>query len=408
VWYLSLAGEARPLGGGAVSPWRAGYELALEEVAYRGPAPNPYLVERPEEIAWGTPPAGRTRWDERLLRGSLWAERRWQPAERLEVETGVRLDAGPTVRSAGVLRPAPRLAARWEVTPQVSLSAAAGRSYQYEQALASGGIRPHDGFQSDYLWALAGDTVPPIRSDVATLGAEGWLGSRWIASANLYARRSSDVLVPNPAPGTLFTDEQRATFLTGSTVGHGLELAVRRLVGRWTAAASYTLAETRVRAGGLSFAAPGDRRHEMDANIMARLGGSWRVGAAYSAASGLPYTRTLGGEITCRSVGPSDATGVGPTECSWLQAPLLGEPGAQRSAGYQRLDLLLAWNRTFRSWEIDAFLQLHNALNWSNVGGYTGTSAYCYYNPGHCISDTVDSFLPGAPILPVLSVRVHF
>lgn len=399
LYYLSLAGEVSPAAtGGAVPGWRAGYELVSERVTYWGPQPLPYETPRPRS----------TRWEAELARASLWGSRRWSPDQRLTVDAGVRVDAGPAVRGSGALRPAPRLSARFQLSPEVSLSAAAGRIYQYEHALARGGASPIAGFSSEYLWTLANDSTPAMRSDHGTLGAEWWLSDRWLASANAYLRDTRGVMVPNPTPGVLLRD--LPIFVPADSRSRGMELSLRRLAGRWTASAAYTLAETEVEAEGHRYPAPGDRRHEMDATAMVRLGGAWRVGAAYSGASGSPFTRVVQGSATCERWNPATQKLEPLPECEWSPAPRAEEPGAQRNDAQHRLDLLVAWGRSFRRWEMSAYLQVHSALNqgWERAGGYTHSYPICNSGRNGEECTVYDEFVTGAPVLPVLGVRVTF
>jgi hypothetical protein len=408
VYHFSLAGEMRPGSAPAAGArWEAGYELVGQSVWYWGPEPAPYAPPEMRDTAYH---------EEQLFHSAVWATRRWQPAERLTLDAGLRLELGPAPRNTGVLRPAPRLSARYGISPELSVSAAAGRTYQYTQALGAAGVQALPGFAGEYLWLLAGDEVPALRSDIGTVGAEWWIGSIWLAAANGYLRRATGVVTPDPTPGNLLLGE-RPLFVSGVADARGMELSLRRMVGRWTSSVAYSYATSEMEADGLRFPAPGDRRHSLDATAMLRLGRAWRIGAAYTATSGIPFTRTFEGMQACDQIVEqvNETTWRFRREnCIWAEPPVAEGPNAERTAGYQRLDLLLGWQHAFRSWQVGAFLQFHNALNSPNSGSYTRTVKACMQR---CGTDKygvpfgyaeVDEFRPGVPLLPLLGFRITF
>jgi hypothetical protein len=393
IWYYTLEGRVEP-GSPSGTKWAAGYQLVGQYVSFFGARPGPAGRLDPPRHPWDR---------EAYLRehngyGALWGERRWTPRGGLTLDAGLRLEAGPAVQNAGVLRLAPRVSARFRAGPQLSFSAAAGRSYQYVQAVAPAGLEAINGFHPEYLWVAAGDTAPAIIADVATLGAERWLGNQWLAAVNAYARRSSGIAVPDPRPGSAVG---RPLYVGAEGTAHGVEASARRLAGRWTASVAYSYGASRLRAEGLSFRAPAEQRHALDATALLRLGRRWQVGAAYMASSGIPFTRVFEGAVDCHTQAP---------RCVWGREPSTGAPGADLTPAFRSLDLLVDWTREFRGWRLGAYLQLRNALNHRNAGRYTGSSdcadfgvQFCRTHPG-----PVDQFESGLPTLPVIGFRAAF
>lgn len=390
ILHTVFRGELEAVASPSPIPWQAGYELVNQRVSFSGPRPLPLALVDPD-----APLLDR---DHSLAYAALWGSRRWQPTDALTVTTGARLEAGPAVRGGGELRLAPRVAARLQATPSLSLSAAAGRSFQYVQAAAPSGAPVDDAFRSDYLWVLAGDSVPAARADVATLGAEYWLGAGWLGAVTGYARRTTGVVLPDPTPGPL---RPRPLFTSGVNTARGVELSARRLTGRWTASAAYSYGVSEMEAAGRSFPAPWDQRHVLDLTGMLSVSPGWRVGAAYTLAGGTPYTETFQGKVACRGDG----------DCVWEEEPWAGAPGERRLPAYQSLDLLAEWSRSYRKWDLGVFLQLHNALNHDNPGRYKGFGGvYCVTSCSDYPSfDTpADQFTPGLPLFPVIGVRAVF
>jgi hypothetical protein len=385
ILYTLFRGELEAATDPAPAPWQAGYELVQQRVGFRGPRPLPLVLAHPV----GDP----VDMEHELSYGAVWATRRWTPAAPLTVTAGLRAEAGDAVRNGGGLRLAPRLAARLQAAPGLSVSAAAGRSFQYVQALAPSGAPVDEGFRSDYLWLLAGDSVSAARADVATLGAEYWIGAGWLASVTGYLRRTTGVVAPDPTPGLL---RERALFVTGANDARGVELSLRKLAGPWTASMAYSYGVSEMDAAGRRFSATWDQRHVLDLTGTLQVHPRWQVGAAYTAASGIPYTVTFQGKVRCRAL----------ADCEWVEEPWVGEPGARRLPAYESLDLLAEWSRAYRTWDLSVFAQVHNALGQGNPGRYRGFGGeYCM---PECQSYPEDEFTRGLPALPVIGARVTF
>lgn len=384
--YSFVGSEFEPRGSAPSSPWSGGYQLILQSASYEGPQPALHRYQQRD--------SGVLSRSGSLAIGALWAERTWRPVERFRVQTGLRMEAGQKVQSGGVLRPAPRLSARYQVTPELALSAGLGRTYQYAQAAASTG--PHVLLSTNHLWVLAGEDTPALRSDIATLGAEAWLGSGWLAAANAYLRHSTGVAVADPTPGLL---QDQKMFVFGDNNAHGVELSARRMVERWTGSAAYSYGVSEIKAEGLRFPSAEDRRHSLNATTMLRAGTSLRLGAAYTAMTGAPYTRVYSPASTCSG-----------TECD--DSPRVEAPNAMRTAPYTSLDLLVDWTRSFRRWDFGAYLQLRNVLGSDNSILYSDTSARCvgygYQSPCPTRYELEDHFEMGIPTIPLIGFRVRF
>jgi hypothetical protein len=391
--HLTLGGELSPAGSpaGRPRPWSAGYDLVHQRTGLRGTAAA-LGISQPTQPALTE--------SDHLTYAVLWGERRWSPGRAWTVGMGLRLEGGAPVLNGGTIRLAPRLTARYALSPIVSLSAAAGRAYQYEQTIIPVGVAPAPGFHSGDLWILAGPSTPALRADIATLGAEAWLHDSWLAAANAYFRRTTGIASVDPTPGTL---PDRPLRVSGSGRARGVELSLRRLAGRLTSSFAYTYALSEMSASGYTFPAPQDRRHALATTALLRAGRGWRLGAAYTAASGSAYTRTFPGTLECTTS----------ADCTWAKVPWIGEPGARRRPAIRRLDLLLDWNRQFRSWSLGGFMQLRNALGHDNSGRYTGSGSQYCYSDGNCWPQVAedgyyDEFLTGLPTLPLIGFRVAF
>ena len=407
---IVASAEVTPQGRGAAPTWSGGVQLSVQQQAYHGQYPRPYPVTvLPDSLVL----------NEQVPIVSLWGEKRWGLGRHAAFELGLRVDSHRPLRNAAGLGFAPK--AVFRVTPPgtpVTFTAAAARSYQYTQALAPAGpsIGP-DLYVTD-VWLLANDTIPVLRSDIATLGAETFLGSAWTASVNLYARRSTGVAVPEPSPGAL-TDANgqtvpRAIFATSRNYATGVEFSVRRIVGAWTASASYSIGRSMMRTPSadpnfdfaFDYPSSADRNHVLDLTAMMRVSPSIRVGAAFTATSGAPFTRFIVGAAPCdsgASCPPADSA-----------ANRIDMPNAHRSPGYASLDALVDWSTSLGRFRVGAYLQVRNVLNRANAVTYIGSIEQCFNRTGSSQipaadrAGTCDRFDDGVPILPLAGIRIAF
>lgn len=373
--------------------WSVGGDATIQRQAYFGSFPRPY----PQAILLDS-----LRMNDRRRLASLWGEAHLSPGP-LSLSLGARLEAAPGVMNLDPVELAPRVSARLPIGQRAALSAAYGRSFQYTQALAPAGPGVGPDLYLTDVWLLTGDTIPAIRADVATLGGEMWLVAGWLGRVNLYARRATGVAEPDPRPGMLATT--RPLFVPAVNRAAGVEVSVRRLAGRWTAALAYSVGFSRMQAAGLEYAAATDRRHVFDATVMLRPRASWRLGAAVTAATGAPFTRFLLGPVACDSI-----VGGCPQGDTLFTTRGIGDPNAQRAGPYLSAALLADWQHRFGHWDIGASLQLHNVLGRDWIT-YMGSYDECVAAPpgerdaggGVC-----DRFNRGLPLLPLLEVRVGF
>jgi hypothetical protein len=401
---------SRPGSGGGLR-WALGYEEVDERIRYDGPF---------SLLAEGIPglvrdSLGRTPFTltGRRAYSAAWGQARVRILQDLIVEVGLRVETGDSVRNGGdwLVRPrssarsspdvdpdtlpmlqrlaSPRFSARWTPTPRLGISAGWGRSYQYTQAIgaAAGPLGPQ--LHLGHLWVLAGRGYPALRADIATAGAELWLGGDWLAGLNAYYRESTGITEPDPTPGQILPDRPH---VEADATAYGMELSARRLVGRWTASVGYALAKAETRYDSLRYSASADVRHSIDATGAYHLNDLLRLGAAFSMASGIPFTRVI--------IDPQ-------------ALPRLDDPAAQRTPIYASLDLLLDYTGELAGLNVGAYVQLLNALGRRNRVTYAGSIDRCATAasaPDGCVYGPVieDRFKSGLPRLPLVGLRIAF
>jgi hypothetical protein len=200
-----------------------------------------------------------------------------------------------------------------------------------------------------------------MRTDQAHAGIDRWVGESLLVDVNAYARKLANVATrPLPTADTT----PRPLFESGSISSYGVEVGVRKLSGRLTGGVAYSYGKSTQRIGATTFAAPGDRRHTLDATSMIRLG-VLRLGAGMTYMTGAPYTRMYGG------LGRLGA----PDSVLWQTLPDAEAPGAQRFPSYFSLDLFSEMTVRVRGVGVTPYFGVQNATNRRNFSTFLGRSA---------------------------------
>lgn len=392
ITHVTVRSRIEPLDAGA-SRWAVGYEFNVQDQRYEGPTPRPYPVAI---FTDSLRTADRRAWL------ALWAERRVEVGP-LTLQAGLRTELSSGGANAGPVVVGPRLSARYAPTARAALTVGVGRTYQRTQAVAPAGPGVGPELHLTDVWLTANDTLPAVRADVATVGAETWLGAGWLGAVNGYGRYSTGLTVSDPHPGV--TSPVRPVYSVGTNRALGVEFSLRRLTGSWTGSVSYSHGSSEIEVDSLRYPAPTERRHVLDITAMFRVSSALRVGAAVSAASGAPFTRHFLVAIPC------DSTTTICPDSVLLNTVRTEMPGEGRSPTYIGVDFLADWTHAFRTFSLGAFLQLRNAIDRRGAVTYAGSYDACptgepdtrVPRPGVC-----DAFDRGLPLLPLLGVSVRF
>jgi hypothetical protein len=324
-----------------------GYDVVAQRSSFTGTSESP---------VWGDPFRPFTSRRGSLSYGSAWVDDRSELSTRLTLESGLRLDVGGD-RGLDAVRPAGSVQALFALSPDTRLSVGASRVHQYLQAVPSPRIGQNQ--TAPDSWLTAGDGVPVMSVDNAMAGVERWTGRGVLLAANAYLRHTTGATADDPTLGPLL---RRPLFVDATETARGVELSARKLVGRATGLVAYSYGHATMRAGGLSFPAPADRTHALEAVASLHLGG-FNLGSAYTLTSGAPYTRTVVGA----AAGQSSVTG---------SIPLRDAPNAHRLPSYSSLDLSIDYTRTIGAVSLIGFAGAQNVLGRRNATWYE-ISGYC-------------------------------
>jgi hypothetical protein len=246
------------------------------------------------------------------VKGGAWFEPRLEYG-RLRLQPGVRVTADSLV---GDMALEPRLGARFEVNDDLRLRLAGGRYVQAPEpeALDATIGDPALGFARAWHAAAGVDWAIAGRWEVAV---DGW--GRRIEDGVMQAADSPPVAADGHAYGGEFTSRYR----------------IRDRFFGWFAA-TFGHAEL----GGAT--APFDQPFALSAVASWDFTQDWNVGARWRYAAGLPLTPVVGGVYD----GDSDST-----------IPVPGAPFSDRLPPYQKFDLHLERELSFRRWTLALYAE---------------------------------------------------
>lgn len=402
VEYATVRGALWPDDGALSGPrWTLGYEATRYNVRYQGPVPLPFpraeALTDPNLTASvpvnaGVGPTDRwAEWADALPLMALWGERRWDLGE-VAIRAGLRAETGSSIRDAPDFRLAPRLTVRFTPAPELAFSAGFARVWQYAQTVAPGGVHLASLVSTD-AWVLAGPSVPALRSDMVTAGLEARPAPGRVITLNTFLRHSGGVVLPNPQPGPVL--DRTPTLVEGRSSALGVEFSVRQLTGPITGSIAYTGTRSLVTVGDLKFPSSADRTHVLNATGMVRPLPSLRVGAAFTAATGVPFTRSISDPSEC-NIEPA---------CDPADVPWAGPPNANRGPNYASLDLLVDWATEVGGLNVGVYGQIRNVLGWENATVYAGGSGCLVV--GCSVNTLRNAYEEGVPRLPVIGIRVQ-
>ena len=204
--------------------------------------------------------------------------------------------------------------------------------------------------------------------------------------------------MPNPGAGKQREYQGCAELLQGEHA-YGIELGTRKLSGRWTGSASYSLSRARITAARQSFPAPGERTHALDATFNYRLTDRMQLGAAFTATSGAPFTRFYA--FRCPAVYCPPPEEGAPEVIGFNESA-----GAERGPAFASLDIHLQREGELFGHRSGFFVQLRNALNRDNQSAYVGSVLTCGDVWGEDCS-LEDHFEDGFPFMPLVGFWIR-
>lgn len=303
-----------------------------------------------------------------LWENAVWINYSGRPAERWEMNVGMRFNLGSVLGSSPFrefiavgraapetghrtyFNPEPRLSLHWQAADHHSLKAGFGIASQNLHAVRSGTTSfPFD------RYALTSDEIRPQRTVQCALGYTGMTAEGdWDWSAEGYFRHLSNVYDYRDGKNSFSDIDLQAIILGGRGRSYGGEFMIRKNTGRLTGWISYTLSRTQTRIAGINggkwYDATSDRRHDLAVTSIFRLTDRWNISGSWIFSSGQPLTA------------PDVKYSVAGVTCYYYSAR-----NSYRTPPTHRLDLSATYTHKGR----------RMTYQWT-VGLF---NAYCRYNP---------------------------
>ncbi|GAB2635422.1 TonB-dependent receptor [Belliella aquatica] len=256
----------------------------------------------------------------------------------------------------------PRLATRYLLNEGLSLKASFNRNFQYLQVASNSSA----GLPID-RWILAGTYVPPIRGDQVSLGIFKNLNDNiWEISAEGYYKDFKNIIDLRQGANILFTDNVETEILAGNGYAYGLELLLRKNVGKTTGWLSYTYSRTWRRVEGISFDQwynpRFDRPHDLTLVVNHEFNKRW--------SAGLTFVYTTGQAVTFP---------IGSYEIDNQRLPLFsGVRNDDRFPDYHRMDASVTWKNADKGkkWRGSWNFSVYNLYGRKNPFAYQFTEIY--------------------------------
>jgi hypothetical protein len=293
------------------------------------------------------------------LRPAAYLEAVWQPATRLTLVPGARVDYLGDVK---LWTFDPRFTARYQLTATTTLKGGVGL---FSQAPSG----------SESLPVLGNPHLQPARAQHYSFGLEQEVGARLKLTAEGFYKRLDHVIVNSTVPGENLNND-------GIGRIYGAEASARlRPTAKSSGFLSYTLSrsERRDHADEPWRLFNWDQTHILTIAGAYRLGHSWDLSATFRYVTGNPITPAVGSVYNARTD---------------LYTPVYGAINSERSSAFNRLDLRVEKTWQVRSGSIAVYLDVQNALNRKNEEGRT-------YNYDYSQAGVVS----GLPLIPSLGIR---
>ncbi|QJX47762.1 TonB-dependent receptor [Hymenobacter taeanensis] len=292
----------------------------------------------------------------------LYASDNFRASDKLQLEYGLRVSGFQSGSDQfGGLEP--RAAARYSLTPNISLKANYALMYQYVHLVSnSGASLPTD------IWYPSRLSVKPQRSQQVATGVSFLLGDgAYLLTNELYYKWAQRQIDFKDGAQLFVNPDLDSEFLFGRGWAYGNELYLEKKTGRTTGWVGYTLAWTKRRFppqngttginNGNTFYPNYDRRHNLTVVVLHQLSHRINLTGSFVFTSGQATTLPLARFVF------QDVQGSNPSA-----VPIYPQRNTYRLAPYNRLDLGLVYKlRPIREGgESDLTFSIYNAYNRRN------------------------------------------
>jgi len=329
---------------------------------------------------------------------SLYNQFNWKPSAAWNIELGLRYNYFKSDTSNHNF--APRFSAKYRLSDTDIFKMAYGRYYQYLHRISRF-------FISD-IWSSSGKYQDKAISNHYMIGYQKEISDDYELEVEAYYKDYTNIYAFNDNVGAdieagAYSPEGYPVFNTTENVfnrgdgnSYGIELLLRKDVGRLSGWLGYSYALTEYRFDNLN----SDRwfvpRHDRSSTINAmgacdllKTKDKMVLGVNFIYSTGQPITEPGSAYIIASGpFAPVKNVAYAPTRINNIRLP-----------DYVRLDISLKYNFQFDGWSISPFLQIYNITNRGNVW-------FISYDYENGVPEIEEQYM--LPILPTLGANITF
>jgi len=249
----------------------------------------------------------------------------------------------------------PRFTAKYALDKTTSLKASYAMMYQNIHLLSSTSISlPTD------IWIPSSNIVRPEQSQQVSAGIfKNLLDNAFETSAEIYYKKSNNVIEYQPGTDIFFNPDIDNALYFGQGWSYGLELFIKKNVGKFTGWLGYTLSWANLQFDQLNngepFPATYDRRHDFSITGIYNFNKNWSFSTVFIYETGSSLTVPLG----TYDVPWSNNNG-------YIQVLDYGSMNQYKLPPYNRLDIGIKYSKQHKKYEDEWRLDIYNAYSRQN------------------------------------------
>jgi outer membrane receptor for ferrienterochelin and colicin len=292
----------------------------------------------------------------------LHAQYEWSPAPRWMLNTGIRFSSA-VVGSRFYFNPEPRVSARYSLNETEALKFSYSRMVQYLHRISNSAITsPTD------IWYPVTDDIKPQTSHQVAVGWQKTFADRKILlSVETYYKDMRQLIGYEEGTNLFLNTDFQSKLIQGKGNAYGLEVLLRKDVGKFSGWISYTLSWSNRQFdevnNGKWFPSRYDRRHNGAVVTQYSLSKRFAVSVVWEFISGARFTPVVGQYIL-----------FAPTLSGVDLIPIYSGLNQVRLADSHRLDAGIKFkSKPDRKFQWEIFAGVYNAYNRANPIGITIT-----------------------------------
>jgi hypothetical protein len=300
----------------------------------------------------------------------------WNPSSNLQLSTGLRI-SGAVVENKNYFFPEPRFSARYGMSETQAIKFSYSRMVQYIHRISNSAVSsPTD------LWYPVTDRIQPQTShQVAMAWQRSSADRKLFVTLEGYYKLMNHLIGYEEGTNLFLNNDFEPQLIQGEGKAYGMELLVRKDVGRLTGWVSYTLSWSWRQFDEINdgnwFHSRYDRRHNGAVVMQYALGKRWAASLVWEFISGARFTPVVGQYVL-----------FAPTLTGVDLIPVYSGINEVKLADTHRLDIGIKFkSKPERKFQWQIFTGVYNMYNRANPIGITieqdeETNELRYQQPG--------------------------